>query len=730
MPSTPTGERYSQSEVNKAFGYAPGTNTGAPTTHINAPTTPNSSGSDAFNSTKNSPTVLSNANANAKLPAITAKQNDLNNQGLKTDTATGTTTYANNTVWHPQDTVNGQQTFNGNLYNVDAQGRPYGSPITPPTGSGGTTGGTNGTNGTTPPSSTPPVNVGQGGYYGGVYVASGAPMPTDKNGKPVNLTPTTPEQDSFRQDMLNLKSSMDATGASQIDNINKTFDALVQNQQEINDAATSARRMSLTMMGASEHDAFSFDNIQVSVSYGMKQIGNLEIQRQQAIIAAQQAMQEGDYKIVTAMHDKADAIAKDQQTEFNKIQDNLIKANEKAVETKQQIEKDKAIVNVFSPTTGAGLSDPIAIFKKLQESGFKDITLQEVTDKVALLSGQGGTGSVGEYNMYKADTQRKGLTPLDYMSWKDQQDAKAAKAKASEAYNNAYNTAAGKAAGERTSGTETTQTIIDNTSQSIMAQTGLSAGAFAYATQGSAGLTRMNSADRTKYMNEWKDYQIKNNIDGATFKAQFDAYSNTVKANIMRNNQATVASDELMGTITNIRNASTEANLGNLKALNIAKIWKGDQLNTPETETFKIHLSQLRNELAMYNAATAGQLDANGNIRENSKAEMENVADQIIQNGFAGGSIDGFEKAIKASKDKLGAVLEKSISAQNKQVWNMFGVGDNYKETISEDQAKSQVDTFISSNPAQAETIAKLYEVAGATNKDIYDYLKANNLIK
>ncbi|MEI6532501.1 MAG: hypothetical protein WCO06_01535 [Candidatus Roizmanbacteria bacterium] len=728
--STPTGERYSQDEVNKAFGYAPGTNTGAPATHINAPTS-SSSGGSAFNDTKNqtSPTVVSNANKINDVPKINAKQDALNSGGLKSDTTSGATTYANNTIFNPKDTTaEGTQTFNGNTYKVDSQGRPYGNPITTSGTTGGTTGGTSG--GTTPTPETNPTNTGEGGYYGGVYIAPGAPMPTDKNGNPVHLTPTTPEQDSFRQDMLNLKASMDATGASNIDNINKTFDALVQNQQEINTASTAGVTNALIMSGSAQHDPYSQNNILVSVSYGLKQIGNLEIQRQQAIIAAQQAMQEGDYKIVTAMHDKADAIQKDQQAEFNKIQDNLIKANEKAIETKAQIQKDNAIVNLFSPTTGSGISDPIAIFKKLQENGFKDIPLQEVTDKVALLSGQGGTGQVGEYNMYKADTQRKGLTPLDYMAWKDQQDAKQAKLDSAKAYNNAYASAAGKAAGEATSGTDTTQTTIDSTSQSIMAQTGLSAGAFAYATQGSAGLTRMNSADRTKYMNEWKDYQIKHNIDGATSKAQFDAYSNTVKANIMRNNQATVASDELMGTITNIRSAATEAGLGDLKGLNIANIWAGSQLNSASQETFKIHLTQLRNELAMYNAATAGQLDANGNIRENSKADMENIADTIIQNGFAAGSIDGFEKAIKSSKDKLGAVLEKSISAQNKQVWNMFGVGANYKEPISPERAKNEVDTYIKTNPNNAETIAKLYEVPGATDQDIYDYLKANGLIQ
>lgn len=43
--------------------------------------------------------------------------------------------------------------------------------------------------------------------------------------------------------------------------------------------------------------------------------------------------------------------------------------------------------------------------------------------------------------------------------------------------------------------------------------------------------------------------------------------------------------------------------------------------------------------------------------------------------------------------------------------------------------AKSYVDTYVRSNPTEVENIAKLYEVPGATDKDIYEYLKAQGKI-
>jgi len=222
--------------------------------------------------------------------------------------------------------------------------------------------------------------------------------------------------------------------------------------------------------------------------------------------------------------------------------------------------------------------------------------------------------------------------------------------------------------------------VTDPQSSSILAQTGLSMPAFAYLTQGTSALTRMTAAQRKQYMSEAASWANKNNIDISTFGAQYGALSKTVGANLLRNNQAKVAESELAATVTNLSTAATEAGLSNLKGLNVAKIWAGQQLNTPAQATYKFHLEQLRNEFALYNAALSGQIDVNGNVRQITEADMKK-ADEIIQNGFAAGSLDGFSKGLNASMSKMGTVLQSSINAQNKQVWNLFGVGDKYDAT-------------------------------------------------
>jgi hypothetical protein len=215
-------------------------------------------------------------------------------------------------------------------------------------------------------------------------------------------------------------------------------------------------------------------------------------------------------------------------------------------------------------------------------------------------------------------------------------------------------------------------------SSSILNATGLSVPAFNFLTQGTSALTRMTADQRLKYMNEAEKYMNRTGTDIATFQSQYSALGKTVEANSLRNNQAGVAEAELDATIQNIRSASTEAKLGNLSKLNIAKIWAGQQLNDSNATTFKFHLSQLREEFALYNAALSGQIDANGNVRQINEADYKR-ADDIIQSGFATGSIDGFEKALKASRSKMQVVLQNSIDAQNKQVWKLFGVGDKYQ---------------------------------------------------
>jgi hypothetical protein len=240
--------------------------------------------------------------------------------------------------------------------------------------------------------------------------------------------------------------------------------------------------------------------------------------------------------------------------------------------------------------------------------------------------------------------------------------------------------------------------VSDPNSASILAQTGLSMPAFAYLTQGTTALTRMTASQRLQYINEAQNWANTKGIDVSTLKSQYSALGKTVEANVLRNNQAKVAESEIDATLTNLKEAAQAEGLSSLKVANVAKLFAGKQFNDNDVTRYAFHLNQLRNEMAMYNAAAAGQIDANGNIREIAKSEMDRIAEQTITNGIANGGIDGLETALKASVSKMGTVLQSSISAQNRQVWDLFGVGSNYKNTGQNTNTGTNTD-FASTTP-------------------------------
>lgn len=256
---------------------------------------------------------------------------------------------------------------------------------------------------------------------------------------------------------------------------------------------------------------------------------------------------------------------------------------------------------------------------------------------------------------------------------------------------------------------------------SILAVTGLSMPAFQFLTIGTTALTRMTAPMRLKYMTEAQNYVNKTGTDVATFQAQYGALSKTVGANVLRNNQSVVAEAEIDATLKNLSTAADDASFKGMKWVNIAKMFAGQQFNDANVSKYSFHLNQLREEFAMYNMALAGQLDANGNIREINEVDRK-TAENIIRDGFAKGSITGFEEALTASRSKMQTVLQASINAQNKQVWNLFGVGDQYQAPMHPIDPLLNIQNFGNNHPEQQQTLTKM-KLDGITVEDINNWV-------
>ena len=624
-----------------------------------------------------STTTLSSANPTAKIPAIQNKTSQLSQTGITTTMdANGNpiTTTANGAVYTPNPVIVDQNFANTHDMSNPAYANYKVS------------------NATVTETGTTPT----GGYYGDQYIPPNSKVPTDTAGTPVILQDVPASSTKIINGLNDLISKNDANTANLISSIKSQYESLIAQQKETNASAEAGTR-AYSIMGG--RGVVSSDNVvNQQVSYGIKQVADLTSKEMSAITQAQIAGDNQDYQLQDKINNEIETIRKEKQDVATKIKDNLIEAKKKLDEQISQAQKDSIISEIFSPSDGTpGTTNPVQILTKLRAMGDKTTTLKDINDTLGNIANIAGVDvsklSADTQEFYQLKNQVGGLPIsvlskptiaeqiLEYEKLKTQAKTKV--------------TPAGSSSGTGSMVTNTIDPTTGTVSKSILAATGLSMPAFMFLTTGTAALTRMTADQRVQYMNEAENYVNRTGTDIATFRSQYSALSKTVEANLLRNNQAAVAESELDATIKNVASASMEANLGNLSKLNAAKIWTGKQLNTKEATTFKFHLEQLRREFAMYNAAIEGQIDANGNIRQITDADLQR-ADQIINDGFAEGSIEGFETALKNSREKMKVVLENSINAQNKQVWKLFGIEDKYQAPTS--VGGSTVDDFLN-NP-------------------------------
>ena len=226
-------------------------------------------------------------------------------------------------------------------------------------------------------------------------------------------------------------------------------------------------------------------------------------------------------------------------------------------------------------------------------------------------------------------------------------------------------------------------TAIDANSNSILAQTGLPSTVFNYLTQGTSSMTRFSEATRKKITADADVFLNKNGLDYSTFVSRYKAYNETLQKNIQRFNNTVIAEGELKGTVENLSTAATAAGFDDVRALNAAKKWAKGELNNPDVQTYAVHLNQLRSELAYYNAAVQGKTSAD--LIEFQEAE------KTIKDGISSGSLIGFKNAITASVEKMDKTLQGSVDRSNKQIWDLFGVGGNYKTTEQKKAAPAKL---------------------------------------
>lgn len=229
-----------------------------------------------------------------------------------------------------------------------------------------------------------------------------------------------------------------------------------------------------------------------------------------------------------------------------------------------------------------------------------------------------------------------------------------------------------KAAGRSTGQINEDLKPPDSASADILSQTGLSIPAF-YALTGEITKVGRDSTTRQRAMKEARIFATKNGVDVSTLPSQYKTYNTVLGANIARLNNTKIMESELRGTVQNLQGVVNKKDLGILKVVNVVRILAGQEVNDSLAQQYAVHLSQLRNELSAYYAATQGR--TGNNILE---ADMRDSAN-VIKNGLSSGSLEGLAAAVTNSTDKMRTVMQDSVDRARQQVWDLFGVGANYR---------------------------------------------------
>lgn len=262
-------------------------------------------------------------------------------------------------------------------------------------------------------------------------VEEGADDPSSENYDPTQ----NPSYKASEKMISDMKAQFDAVSLANINLVHQQYAQLVEAQKEANRRSEQSRNQSLLMGnitgGAYKYAPLSSEGIMhAQVSYGLSQIADLHVKEQAAVLAAQQAATDNNYKLMGLQLDLAEEARREKQDSMKKIAENLAKENkeirQKQFDASYRASRDGAITNLMAQ----GITDPKQLIDMLNyddkgnmigDISFKEIT--EITDKLKEAEKK-YPGDVGEWMALKeTDPEWKDSQFEDYWSMKHPDEA-------------------------------------------------------------------------------------------------------------------------------------------------------------------------------------------------------------------------------------------------------------------------------------------------------------------
>ena len=509
-------------------------------------------------------------------------------------------------------------------------------------------------------------------------------------------------KDSVRQlqsDAANVKSTLaqfqsgafplNSAQQAILDATKKQWDTTIEMQYEANETYKNAMGMAAARSLGTYSPTGSSATVQRAVRQGLAAVSNLQARESQVLSQMLQGFQESNFKMVKESNDQIIAIDKEITNNLKAVYDSIVAEQEK-------MEKDlydrvtKPIQEVQSALAANGA--PTAIREAVAGAKSVEEALNNAGDWL-----QTATGEMGEYIQARREAERRGLTPMSFQQYRDQEDAREVRKKSAEAYASAYASAKGK-------------NIADAEAEAIAFKASGASLPSEYAgilqtILGSGKFTKDQAKAITNAVLNGEDplTVVKNQAKGLMTGANATSVEKYETAkNAMVDLDATLTDFYAKGGSTSIFKGGFEKVINRL----------GD-VDNPQLVDLA---TQIQTQLQVYRNAVSGTAYSEQEGKDIASIFPGINKTQGLNEAIIKGRMAAFDSTIDgAYKSALGNSYETLKNLENAP------------KPVSEFQAKNEIDTYIKMNPAESENIAKMYDMPGANDVSIYDWLKKNN---
>lgn len=473
------------------------------------------------------------------------------------------------------------------------------------------------------------------------------------------------------------RATQDSVTRSSIDAIQAAYQSRYADTVQEQKASTAGIDQALNLGGSSRYAPVSSSGIlSAKEKFDLQTLNELTTSENTQIAQLRQAQADKDYEGVSKMLEVLDKSRQEKQSLAQKIADTMTQTN-------TQKRKDVQSISLEAAKNGA----PRDVVEAIGKSTDQNSAVAAAGDYL-----QSASGILGDYLQYKRDTVAQGLVPHDYQTFKDQQDAKDAKLKAYEAYNNSYGSAKGKAAGEASSGTTDPAIINSHVTNILNGNETMQQVPAGLRNQVSINLvnngknsfsplasSRFTTAANRIVSNFEKLPQYQLTANGLPYIQRIDAAMKT---------PGSVSDQDLLDSIAKLNTAGNAISDAQVKIITDGKSFS-DMLST--------YLNKFKN---------------GGVLSDSQRQEIKTIANAIY---------DNYKKGYQPVYDQVTKQL--TDAGIPKPFWTIPDLNALSAQAES-GNAKDDLDKYIRDNPDDGAAIANLIEKKGMKNEDVRNYIR------